>query len=488
MEERESEIGQRLSEVDVLEVEVEKLIAGGEGLARFEGIPVFISRAAPGDRLKVRVTERKPSFARAEIEEILTPGPGRREPPCPHFERCGSCDLQHLDEETQLRAKVEAVRENLLRLGRFEVPDDVTIVPGQPWGYRLRTQLHIAPTDRGNRVGYFARGTHDLVPIDQCPVLVPEIEEQLSWLNRRVRDVDHRRIDVTSGGEELTISPAIPGLPRGEVSLEVEGDVFTLDAGCFFQGHRQLLPVLVSHAVGELSGVEGDPEGEAFDLYAGVGLMTLTLARRYSTVTAVEGDRPAVRYGKKNARQNKLSNVSFENQAVETWAEEHLPEGAARVVVDPPRPGLSKAVRRALLDKRPRHLTYVSCNSATLARDLAELGEIYRASKLVLIDLFPQTGHLEAIVQLELKGAEPTEPESTEMESTEVESTGPESTEPEPAEPESTEPEAKEPESTEPESSEPESTEPESTEPESTEPESTEPESTEPVPTKPGEE
>jgi 23S rRNA (uracil1939-C5)-methyltransferase len=399
-------VGKRLAELNDIEVTIEKLVAGGDGLARFEGIPIFVPRSAPGDRLRVRLVERKGSFGRAEIKEILEPGAGRREPPCPHFAHCGGCDLQHLEDDVQLRLKVETVRENLLRIGHFEVPKDLTVVPGQNWGYRLRAQLHVAPSkERGNQVGYFSRGSHNLVAVESCPVLVPELEKILPQLSRKMRDQSHRRVDLVVGDNKLSVSPTVPDLPRGAVILKVGEFSYTFDAGCFFQSHRQLLPSLVSYAVGELSGVPGDPEGEAFDLYSGVGLFSLPLSRLYRQVTAVEGERTAVRFAKKSARFNKVENLEFCAQSVETWVEK-LPERPSRIVVDPPRVGLSKAVREALLKSRPRHLTYVSCNSATLGRDLADLTPAYRATKLVLLDLFPQTGHLEAIVQLVDRAAE----------------------------------------------------------------------------------
>ena len=192
----------RLAEIDEVEVSVDKLVDGGDGLARFEGIPIFVPRSAPGDRLRVRVVERKPGYGRAEIVEILDAGEGRREPPCPHFERCGGCDLQHLDEGTQLKAKAEAVRETLRRVGGVERLPKVTVIPGQPWGYRLRAQLHVEDSaDRGTQVGYFGRGTHDLEPVEQCRVLVPELEAALSPLRERLGDVPHRRVDLTAGDE-----------------------------------------------------------------------------------------------------------------------------------------------------------------------------------------------------------------------------------------------------------------------------------------------
>ncbi len=392
--------GERLAELDELEVHIEKLVEGGEGLARFEGIPIFVPRSAPGDRLRVRLSERRPGYGRAEIIEILTPGAGRREAPCPHYDRCGGCDLQHLEESAQLRYKAEAVRETLLRLGGIETPSKVTVVPGQPWGYRLRAQLHVGEGIRGVEVGYFARGSHDLVSVKRCPVLVPELEAVLEDLPQQLGDTPHRRIDVTAGDQgQWTHSPPVDSLPRGEVESRVGDLVYAYDARCFFQGHRQLAPALVEHALdaSRIGAEEGD--GTAFDLFAGVGLFSLPLAGRYRQVVAVESDRVACRFNRKNAKRNQIANLDVKLQSVESWIP-RLPRRPTRVIVDPPRLGLSHKIRRALVEKRPQHLTYVSCNAATLARDLKQLGPGFRIDSLALLDMFPQTGHMEIVVQL----------------------------------------------------------------------------------------
>ena len=393
--------GARLAELEEIEIRIEKLVEGGDGLARFEGIPIFVPRSAPGDRLRVRLVERRPGYGRAEIVEILAPGVGRRDAPCPHFERCGGCDLQHLEESLQLKYKVEAVRETLKRLGGIETPAKVTVVPGRPWGYRLRAQLHLQDTDeRGLEAGYFARGSHDLVPVASCPVLVPELESLLPELPRMLREVRHRRVDLTAGDAgQWALSPPAPGLPQGEVETRVGDLVFSYDARCFFQAHRQLIPALVEHAVGPETVRDGDEAGTAYDLFAGVGLFSLPLAQRFRRVVAVEGDRVAGRFARKNARANRLSNVTVEPQSVESFMR-LLPPKSARVVVDPPRLGLIHQVRRALVERRPRRLTYVSCDAATLARDLKQLAGVFRIESLALLDMVPQTGHMEIVVQL----------------------------------------------------------------------------------------
>ena len=391
--------GARLAGVEELEVRVEKLVAGGEGLARFEGVPIFVPRSAPGDLLKVRIAERRPDYGRAEIVEILEPGPARRPDPYPELTPTGICDLQHIKDEVQPLLKAAAVRETLERLGGIQVnPENTELIAGAPWGYRLRTQLHadVDPMTNGVRVGYYARGTKDLIPVTRCALLVPELEAYLPVLRDQLTAGGPTRIDVAAGdGGEITVSPNLPGLPHGEVALQVGDLSYAFDARTFFQGHRELLPRLVEAVVGPW-------EGEtAFDLYGGVGLFALALARRYRKVVTVEGDTQSARYARMNARRNKISNLEVVARAVETWIPE-LPEGADRVVVDPPRGVLSPKVPRILLERRPKRLTYLSCHPATLARDLRLLTREYRIERIALIDLFPQTGHMEALVQMAL--------------------------------------------------------------------------------------
>ena len=305
--------------------------------------------------------------------------------------------------------------ETLSRLGRIGPPEDLRVIAGDAWGYRLRTQLHGRPPRRGRRaprVGYFARGSHDLVPVDACPILVPELEDLLPDLPRRLarglgdEERPARRIDLAAGdGGSLSTAPVVGDLPHGEISIEVAGITYRFDARCFFQTHRGLLGPLVETVLGDAPAAE--EAGVAYDLYCGVGLFTLPLARRYRTVVGVEGDRLAVRYARRNVRAAASSRgvgmgiVEIEGTAVESWVK-RLPEGVDRVVADPPRAGLKGPVLKALLEKRPRWITYVSCHPAALARDLARMVRIYRLDSLTLLDLFPQSGHMEAVVQLRL--------------------------------------------------------------------------------------
>ncbi|MFQ5349112.1 MAG: class I SAM-dependent RNA methyltransferase [Thermoanaerobaculia bacterium] len=283
---RRGRAAETLARLELIEVTIEKLVMGGDGLARYEGIPIFVPQAVPGDRLRVRLVQRRPDYARAAIVEVLEPGPGRRPSPCPYFERCGGCDLQQIDDELQPPLKAAAVVETLARLGRLEMPPP-ELITGDAWGYRLRAQLHAAAGDGGAEVGYYARGSRELVAVDRCPILVPELEAVLADLATALPDQPPRRLDLAAGGEGgWTMAPVVAGLPRGPVELAVSEHTYRFDARAFFQSHRGLLPRLVEIAVGPWRGET------ACDLYAGVGLFTLPMARRYRQVVVVPEGAP----------------------------------------------------------------------------------------------------------------------------------------------------------------------------------------------------
>jgi 23S rRNA (uracil1939-C5)-methyltransferase len=395
------------AQLDEIELVIEKLVQGGEGLGRVEGVPLLVPRVAPGDRVRVRIVERRPDYGRGEVIELLAEGPGRRRPPCSVFDRCGGCDLQHLEDELQTRLKVGAAREALARLGGVVVARDARVVRGAAWGYRIRTQIHVERTERLDgttavAIGFRERGSDRLVETVACPILEPRLEAALPGLQRALGELSEppRRIDVAAAGERLSYAPVIPGLPNEELETAIGGRHYRFDARVFFQAHRDLVADLVEVAVGSWE----QAEGTAYDLYAGVGLFSVPLAVRYRSVVAVEGDRAAVRYARMNVRRNKVRNVEIEHRTVESFAGE-LPETPARVLVDPPRRGLSERVRRELLRSRPARLTYVSCQPATLARDLRALAAEYEVEDVVFLELFPQTAHLETVVQLVRRGS-----------------------------------------------------------------------------------
>ena len=387
-------VGEILAELDTLELTVEKLVAGGDGFARHRGIPFFIPLSAPGDRVRVQITERKAGYARAEIVEILEPSEHRVEPRCRHFGQCGGCDLQHLSPKAQLRFKAAAVLETLAHIGHLQLTSAPRIVAGDPWGYRLRCQVHTSPSEEESvRVGYHARGSNELVPISECPVLEPGLEKVVTTLAHQLPTDSPRRIDLATGDDGLSVAPVVGELPHRELVRQVGDFRYHFDARCFFQAHRGLLSSLVDAVIGEATG------SVAYDLYAGVGLFSLPLAKRYERVVAVEGDRTSVRYAKKNARLHRLDRVEVRSERVEGWIAA-LPANADRVVIDPPRTGLHRSIRNALLEQPPQRLTYTSCHPATLGRDLKTLQRVFDIAEVTLLDLFPQTGHMEVVVQM----------------------------------------------------------------------------------------
>lgn len=404
-----------LAGINRLELTIEKIVFGGDGLARWRGMPVFVPRAAPGDVVEARITERRPSYARAEIEEIKTPGPLRREAPCPFYERCGGCQLQHIEDAEQLGLKVAAAMETLRRLGgidpaqlaacRFEEP-----VSERTWGYRLRAQVHVdARPEESVGVGFRQRRSRDLVFVDRCPVLAPALERELRGLSSLPGDSAAAsktlpsRLNLATAGLErdspVVAAPPVDGLPGGELEIDLLGKRLSYDARCFFQAHGGLLESLSLAAVGSF-------EGEtAVELYAGVGFFTVGLADRYRSVTAVEGESVAARYARNNLRRNGLRHCRVDRSAVESWVDRRrggpgLEPGLDRVLVDPPRAGLSRKVRSALLSAAPRRLTYVSCDPATLARDLGDLTRDFDLESMAFFDVFPQTAHVETVAQL----------------------------------------------------------------------------------------
>ena len=402
------ERARRLAEIDSVEVTIERIVEGGDGLARFEGIPIFVSRAAPGDRVRAIIVQRRRDYARAEIAELLEPGKQRQAPPCDVYDQCGGCDLQHVS-DSQLELKVAAASETLRRLGGLH-DLEFDVISGPSWGYRTRAQLHCRGGQLGQedddaeraleseplRIGFFRRGTREVVPISSCPILDPRLNALLAELPTHLDGAERipERLDVTLGDEGVAVAPRVPGLPSQSVTRNIGEFVLEYDARCFFQGNASMLETLVNRVVSSDGG-----GGDAWDLYAGVGLFTVALAKSYESVTAVDTDRIGARYARRNARRNGLKNVHVEVQSVDGFLER---QSAAPdlVVLDPPRGGLSTTALERLVRLRPQRIVYVSCQTPTLARDLRTLTRAYEVSDLTFVDLFPQTAHLEAVTHL----------------------------------------------------------------------------------------
>ena len=435
---------------------VEKLIYGGDGLARLpadergRGKAVFVPFVLAGEKIDAALTEEKPGFARAHAATIVEPSPQRIPSDCPHFTRCGGCHYQHASYEHQLEIKKEILRENLLRIAKLELQCEIQAHPSPPWNYRNRSRLQVQIRPEF-AAGYFKFASHELLPVEECPISSPLINRGIAalWHAGRagkavegVHEVEFfsnsddsrllleflcapeaRRAAVRAWAEGLCADmPEIAGVvafrePQkgvqqplvavgaSELTYRTRNAAFRVSAGAFFQTNRfladELIDIVTAGHSGEL----------ALDLYAGAGLFSTALACDFHHIVSVESSQTAVR--------DLQYNLPVNGKAVHAAAEQYLNEfekngragnGAALpqllpkpdlVVVDPPRSGLGDRVARLLASVDAPRVIYVSCDPATLARDLVPLQAAgYRVEEAHLVDLFPQTYHLESVLHL----------------------------------------------------------------------------------------
>ncbi len=388
-----------MSVLKTVELTIEKLAVGGDGLAFLEGRAVFVPHAIPGETVRAELTEGEGrggrDWASAVLREVLKPSPDRVEPVCPLFGVCGGCSLQNMAYPRQVREKVAVLRDCLARAGGIEAPD-IGTVPSPPYGYRNRMQFHLAPS---GRIGFKRRGSDAVVEASRCPVAVRLLEE---WMAASGRGRAGMRTFLA--GRDRFLAFADPG--RGEkgdarvylegrdgaASVRVAGRSIEFHVKGFFQSNLAALEVLAPEAVG---GLEGD---RAADLYCGVGLFGAFLKDGFRKVACVEHNPFALEY----ARRNVGDKGEYHDLAVEEWV--RSPAARARfdaVVLDPPRSGLAPAVREWLGSSRIPRVSYVSCDPATLARDLRHLAASgYEIESLRVYDFFPQTGHVETHARL----------------------------------------------------------------------------------------
>jgi len=390
-------------------VDIEKLVYGGDGLARVEGQIALIPFVLPGERVTTALVSSKSGILRGISPQIQTPSPERVTPGCEYFTACGGCHYQHANYPFQLEQKRAIFLETLQRLGGIISDRDVQVRSGPPWQYRNRIQLHFEE----RQVGFRRADSHELCPISHCPISSPMLNEVIGRFVTAVKQPQWpdflRSLEAFTNEAEVqlrvteslrpvavrffdwcgTFLPLAPG----PIEYNAAGHTFRVSRGSFFQVNRFLVDSLVDEALGQSSGAR------AIDLYAGAGLFSLALARRFEHVDAAERAAPAFRDLEWNA-----SRAAPNVNAHKTSAEEFLhsvTETPDLIVADPPRAGLERDTVSELLRIAPHRLTLISCDTATLARDLKKLLPAYGIRKVTIIDLFPQTYHMEAVIQLE---------------------------------------------------------------------------------------
>ena len=398
---------------DATRLQIEKLVYGGEGLSRVDGEVVFTPFVLPGEEVDAVRSGKKHQAQRAAVTNLVTPSPDRITPECGYFQRCGGCQYQHATYDAQLRYKREILSETFRRVGRFEFDADrIAVESAEPFGYRNRIQLHF----HDGKVGYRAMGSHTLVPVETCPIASPMINDVLDKLNHMVGDrrwpsfVESVEIFTNEEGVQWNISETtrpvakhffdwlaqhVPETVPGPLDYQVNDDLFTVSGTSFFQVNRYLAPRLAQLAIGNAEG------RTAWDLYAGVGLFSLPLARRFEHVTAVESGRGATGDLERNASRAGLP-IQCVRQSTEPFLFES-DETPDFILADPPRAGLEKGATGRLLEVGAENLVIVACDPATLARDLAALQTGYEIEGVTLVDLFPQTFHIETITRLRKK-------------------------------------------------------------------------------------
>lgn len=374
------------------------------------GQVVLVPFVLPGEAVNLEMDEGTGDLLRARRADIVTAAVQRVEPPCQYFYRCGGCHYQHAGYDFQVEQKREILREQLRRVGKIDYTGEIETIAAEPFGYRNRSQFHLAHGE----IGYRAAGSHALVPVKECPISSPKINEALAALRSMMTDRRFPRfvhsLELFSNETNVLVNVLeterpvarfffnwcaehIPGAAAGSLEYTATSETFRVSHNAFFQVNRLLVDALVEAAIGEASGES------ALDLYAGVGLFSLKLARRFSWVTGVESSTSAARDLEFNAQRAGVS-VRAERARVEDYLA-RCTERPDFVLADPPRAGLGKQAVRDLLRLRPPRLVIVACDPATLARDLAGLASGgYAIDKVVMIDLFPQTYHIEAVVHL----------------------------------------------------------------------------------------
>jgi 23S rRNA (uracil1939-C5)-methyltransferase len=366
-----------------------------------DGRVVFVPFTAPGDRVRVQILDRRPRYSRGRVEALLEAGPARVEPVCAVYGSCGGCTWQHVAYPAQLDAKLAIVTQALSRIGGL-APPTPTITPSpSPFGYRSRSRVLAS---RG-RVGYRRRRSHALCATSRCPLLVEELDRCLTALAQDSPPDGEWELSAgsTPNGDVTSRVSRLPGPGRGRVateeaarlSLPAGGYPIGFSEGVFVQSNASLLGPLVD-AVHMAAG-----EGQlAFDLFAGAGFLTLGLAAQFETVLAVEANPAAAADLEWNLASTGIDRVSVISESVEVAIAGRRFDGFDPdvIVLDPPRTGLPDGIAESLASMHPDRFVYLSCDPATLARDLSVLAFCgYELTSVQVFDMFPQTPHTEVL-------------------------------------------------------------------------------------------
>lgn len=420
-------------------ITIDNLTYGGNGIGRLDGKAVFVPFTAPGDTALVKILKEKKSFAMAELIEVKEPSPSRKDPECPVYTECGGCNLQHISYDAQLKAKHEIFTETLRRIAGIELPEPAQLIASpKELNYRNRVKLH----KKGPKWGFFRPKSHKIVDIDNCPLLHPTINKVFAALKKldlpeslhtidialdektnncvaafylkKNKEFDWQGVlDKTAGLKGLELWKKDPNKTRKSriisfgdpsVSYKVAGATILSGATVFMQANpeqnRRLVDIILE--LTELADV-GDIQRPVpiADLFCGAGNLTLPMAMRAAMVVGVDSEKAAIECAKKGAARQGLTSAKFYSEEVEeSKALEKVSPSV--VVLDPPRSGCPDAIEK-IISLKPEKIIYISCAPPTLARDMKLLiDKGYTPARAFVLDLFPQTYHIESIVELVL--------------------------------------------------------------------------------------
>jgi 23S rRNA (uracil1939-C5)-methyltransferase len=425
-----------------MEVRIEKLVYGGDGLGHHEGNTVFVPLVLPGELVRIESATRKKKFIRGRLESVVEPSPERVAAPCPHFGRCGGCQYQHIPYDAQIRYKSEILRETLGRVGRVQWTGPIGTHASPPFGYRNRAQWKLRPQQEGAAgsagIGYFEMGSTRLCPVTECSILSPRLSETFQQLRQMVSQgqtlsaIDEIEVFADSSDEKLLLNlsaerlngsaesisaalrQAVPNVESifiqdrradkfhldgpGYLAYTVGGAQFRVGHLSFFQVNRFMVEPLVEAVIADTKGKL------ALDLFAGVGLFTVALTRQFERVIGVESNLAAAKDLETNLKASGGASPAARNITAEAFLS-RWHEKPDLIVVDPPRAGVEVEALAHIKKLAPARVHYVSCDPATLARDLAQLvgtngAGPYEIDSINLFDIFPQTYHMEVLVRL----------------------------------------------------------------------------------------
>lgn len=431
---------------DIYRVEIVRLGLNGEGVGQIEGMTLFVSGVLPGESAEVKITEIRKNFARGSLVRLLKASPDRVAPPCPVFGTCGGCQIMHLSYEGQLSYKRQKVVDALERIGKLH---DTPVLPCQPskapLAYRNKIQLPSCELEGKIAFGLYAADSHDVVPVEKCFIHSARGEEVFAKVRHlcqkwglKSQEIRHLLIKSSFANKEalvvfITWNKEVDQLPKvarelleecpdvkgvfqnhnpgdtnrvlsekfellaGKPFIEevICGLTFTVSPASFFQVNVLQAEALYKTAI---EWAEISTKDRVLDAYCGVGTLSLILASQAKNVVGIEYIDKAIQDAKNNAKRNGISNAQFLSGDAEKLIEEVGPIDVA--LINPPRKGCSPSFLEKLMNLSPRTIIYISCDPATLARDLAFLKVKYQIIKAQPFDMFPQTAHVETVVQL----------------------------------------------------------------------------------------